>query len=43
MFLKSQVVIRQRLSAKARVQCRISPCETYGGESDTGTGFFFEN
>ena len=38
-FLKAQAVSRRPVSMKARVQCQVSPCEIYGGQSGTGTGF----
>jgi hypothetical protein len=34
----AQAVSRRPLTAKARVRCRVSPCEICG-QSDTGTGF----
>jgi hypothetical protein len=35
----AQVVSRQPLTAEARVQSRVSPCEICGGQSGTGTGY----
>jgi hypothetical protein len=35
----AQAVSRRPLTAEARVRSRVSPCEIYGGQSGTGSGF----
>jgi hypothetical protein len=35
----AQVVSRRPLTAEARLRSRVNPCEIYGGQSGTVTGF----
>jgi hypothetical protein len=37
----AQVVSRRPLTAEARVRSLVNPCEICGGQSGTGTGFFW--
>jgi hypothetical protein len=35
----AQAVSRRLLTAESRVRARVNPCEIFGGQSGTGTGF----